>query len=60
MKKLLLMLFLSCLTSTMSFAQITLNEAIDFTVKDIDGNTHNLFEYLEAGNYVLIDFWATW
>lgn len=60
MKKLLIMLFLSCFTSTMLFAQITLDEAVDFTVKGIDGNSHHLFEYLDAGNYVLIDFWATW
>lgn len=41
-------------------AQITLNKAVDFTVKDTDSKEHILFEYLDAGKYVLIDFWATW
>ncbi len=27
----------------------------DFTVKDLDGETHNLFSYLEDGKHVLIE-----
>ncbi len=32
----------------------------DFTATDINGNTHHLQEYLDAGKYVVIDFSATW
>ena len=32
----------------------------DFTVTDVAGNTHNLYDICEAGNYVLIDFFAHW
>ena len=34
--------------------------APDFTVTDIDGNTHHLYEYLDEGKTVVIDFSATW
>ena len=33
-------------------------QATDFTLKDMQGNTHRLSSYL--GNVVLINFWATW
>lgn len=33
--------------------------AIDFTLKDLDGNPTRLSDYL-GKNVVLIDFWATW
>lgn len=33
--------------------------ATDFTVIDIDGNSHHLYDYLNAGHYVLIDFFGT-
>ncbi len=32
--------------------------APDFTLKDIEGNSHTLSEY--RGKVVLVDFWATW
>lgn len=32
----------------------------DFTVDDIDGNTHVLQDYLDDGKIVLIDVFATW
>lgn len=32
----------------------------DMTLKDPDGNTHNLADYIGKGKYVLIDFWASW
>ena len=38
------------------FAQTTLTTAVDFTVTDTQGNSHNLFTYLNAGKYVCIDF----
>lgn len=41
------------------FTQTPLNEAIDFTGIDTDGNIWNLFTELDAGKYVLIDFFLT-
>jgi hypothetical protein len=32
----------------------------DFTLTDIDGNTHQLYDYLDAGKMVVIDVSATW
>lgn len=34
--------------------------APDFTVTDIDGNTHNLYSYLDQGYTVIMDMSATW
>lgn len=34
--------------------------APDFTVTDIFGNTHNLYDLLDAGKTVVLDFSATW
>lgn len=33
---------------------------IDITENDVDGKPHKLSEYCGKGNYVLIDFWASW
>lgn len=33
---------------------------IDFSMPDMDGKMHKLSEYVGKGNYVLIDFWASW
>ena len=41
-------------------AQTPLTEAVDFSVTDLDGNEHTLSEYLDAGKYVCIDFFAYW
>ena len=40
-------------------AQTPLTTAVDFTATDVHGNSHNLFTYLNAGKYVLIDFFYT-
>lgn len=32
----------------------------DLTLADVDGKEHKLSEYCGKGNYVLIDFWASW
>ena len=40
-----------------SSAQTPLTEAVDFTATDIHGDTWNLFDELDDGKYVLIDFW---
>ncbi|MBL0316190.1 MAG: T9SS type A sorting domain-containing protein [Flavobacteriales bacterium] len=44
---------------SLSTAQIGAT-APDFTVTDLDGNTHNLYEYLDAGKVVIVDVSATW
>lgn len=40
-------------------AQTSLTQAVDFTVTDIHGVEHTLFEYLDAGKYVCLDFLFT-
>lgn len=32
----------------------------DIEEADLQGNTHKLSEYVGKGNYVLVDFWASW
>lgn len=34
--------------------------APDFTLTDIEGNSHTLYEYLDAGKTVILDFYAVW
>lgn len=34
--------------------------AVDFTVTDLNGNTHTLYDYLDDGKTVIIDLYATW
>lgn len=34
--------------------------APNFTLTDIDGNTHELYDYLDQGRAVLLDFFAVW
>jgi len=41
-------------------AQETPNIAPNFTVTDIDGETHELYDILASGKTVVIDFYATW
>lgn len=40
-------------------AQTSLTQAVDFTVTDIHGVEHHLFEYLDAGKHVCLDFLFT-
>ena len=55
-----LMLLLVC-ASFMVKAQLPDGSiAPDFTATDIDGNTHTLYDYLDQGKTVVIDFMATW
>lgn len=34
--------------------------APDFAAKDIEGKEHYLFQYLEGGQFVLLDFFASY
>ena len=36
------------------------NQFIDMTLADLDGKQRKLSEWCGQGNYVLIDFWASW
>jgi cytochrome oxidase Cu insertion factor (SCO1/SenC/PrrC family) len=49
-------LFVLSVIMYFGFAQTTLTTAVDFTVTDTKGVSHNLFSYLNAGKYVCIDF----
>lgn len=42
-----------------SYSQTPLTEAVDFTATDVFGMEHNLFEILDGGQYVCIDFFFT-
>ncbi|MFA8299919.1 MAG: choice-of-anchor J domain-containing protein [Hyphomicrobiales bacterium] len=63
-------LYLSLLLCTTAFAQEEYSSsraerskyktATNFTVTDINGKTHNLYEYLEQGKFVVLDFFSTW
>ena len=59
MKKITLILFALALSFAVS-AQTSLTNAVDFTVTDLNGNEHTLFDYLDDGKYVCIDFFAYW
>ncbi|MCB2208367.1 MAG: hypothetical protein KQH67_08715 [Bacteroidetes bacterium] len=47
------------LATTFSIAQTPLTVAVDFTATGIDGIEYNLFEILDGGQYVCIDFFYT-
>ncbi len=44
--------------SNTSFAQVSIDTAKDFSVKDLASNQHRLFDYLDAGKIVVIDFFT--
>lgn len=54
-----MLLFLGLFVATCSYAQTTLTVAVDFTATDFNGNEFNLFEILDGGQYVVIDFFGT-
>lgn len=58
-KKILLLTVLS-LFFLRNQAQTSLTTAEDFTAIDIEGDSHTLSDYLDNGQYVLIDFFAYW
>lgn len=58
MKKMLTAMSFGLVFST-SMAQVG-QVAPDFTITDINGTTHHLYSYLNAGKPVVIDYFATW
>jgi hypothetical protein len=61
MKKILLIFFLSVIGWASLLAQLPNGTvAPDFTVTDLNGQTHNLYDLLEDGKTVYLDFSATW
>lgn len=59
MKKILFFLVFSVIGLFSVQAQCPLTTAVDFTATDVAGVEHNLFDYLNSGKYVLIDFFFT-
>ena len=62
MKKVLPFLYFVFLLFGLSLpvkAQVKINSPVNFTITDTDGQQHTLFDYLDAGKYVLIDFYFT-
>ncbi|MDD4141417.1 MAG: T9SS type A sorting domain-containing protein [Bacteroidales bacterium] len=58
MKRFLLFFAVAIMSLSLS-AQCPLTEAVDFNATDIHGTEINLFEILDGGQYVLIDFFYT-
>jgi len=58
MKKLYTTLLLSFTIVSLN-AQTSLTTAVDFTVTDVHGETHNLFSILDEGKHVIVDFFYT-
>ena len=56
MKKLSILLAFLLLGVGLRAQQTNLTEAVDFTVTDCHGQTYNLFEILDRGQAVFIDF----
>jgi thiol-disulfide isomerase/thioredoxin len=57
MKRFFLTVFL-LIFAIISLAQTPLTTAIQFEAKDFNGNTHNLFNYLDDGKYVILSFYT--
>ena len=56
----LFILFIVCQSQT-AFAELPNGStAEDWTLTDLNGNSHNLYSHLNAGRPVVIDFSATW
>jgi hypothetical protein len=61
MKKFILALLFSVTTCSVSIAQLANGStAPNFTATDINGVSHNLYNLLDQGKTVYIDFFATW
>jgi thiol-disulfide isomerase/thioredoxin len=53
-------LFALCLSFQLAFAQVSITEAPDFTLTDIHGEEHHLYDLLDDGKYVMIKLYAYW
>jgi len=61
MKRLFNFLAVALLASGTAFAQLPAGStAPDFTITDIDGTTHNLYDILDQGTPVVLDLFAVW
>jgi len=58
MKKCIILVLVFAM-SIIGFAQTALTTAVDFTVNTVDNQEFNLFEKLNNGQYVCIDFFST-
>jgi len=58
MKKIIFILAI-LLSFHISFGQVPIDTAVNFSVKDIHGNTINLYSILDEGKLVAIDFFST-
>lgn len=59
--KILFLFMFSTLVFFSAKAQTPLTEAVDFTVKDINGELHHLYDILDnQGQYVFIDFFSVY
>lgn len=58
MRKTLLSMVL-LMTMSLAFSQTPLTQAVDFTATTTEGEEFNLFEILDGGQYVCIDFFFT-
>lgn len=54
-----ILLFAGLFVAMLSYSQTPLSTAVDFTATDFNGNEFTLFEILDAGQYVMIDFFGT-
>ena len=60
MKKVLLSIAM-CFSMIAMNAQTAVGTAVgNWTLTDINGNVHTLYDYLDAGKMVVIDVSATW
>ncbi len=51
-----MVLTISLITSILFSAGVKIDTAVDFTLTDLDGKSHHLFEYLNEGKWVLLEF----
>lgn len=59
MKKLFLSAIISITLLGSALSQTTLDTAVNFTVKDVNGINWELFNILDEGKIVVIDFFST-
>lgn len=60
-KSILLLVIVLIMFTCSSFAQLPVNSiAPNWTLTDIDGDSHTLYDYLDQGKTVVIDFSTTW